>query len=211
MNICPSTSSQRITVRVEVKSLSGVKLADSIESGKVINFDVKAWMEEKERRAGWVKVDFALSVGTKPNIVKFEVEGTTTLDGKDEDIRNILEPDPETQIPLVFQRVYQHVFMSMYLLATLIDAPYPPANLLYSNQQQIANLQMSESSRLAEEKTQQEASTKAPSTETIVQQPATSPAPYEEKSTSESEEGVEVQTETQTSVAQSETRPPSET
>lgn len=144
MKICPSASPLGVAVRVKIRGLSAVKLVDEVESGKLINFDVKARMEEKKRRSNWVNVSFALSVGTKPNVVKFEVEGTASLEGKDEEIKKMLEADPETQIPLVFQRVYQHVFTSMYLLATLIDVPCPPANLLYSSQQQIPLVQMSE-------------------------------------------------------------------
>lgn len=145
MNICPSTSSSSVAVGVKVRSLSGIKLADEVETGKLINFDVKARMEEKERRSGWVSVDYVLKVGTKPNVVKFEAEGIATLEGKDEEIRRMLEADPETQVPVVFQRVYQHVFLSMYLLATLINAPYPPANLLNPNQQQMPVVQMDQS------------------------------------------------------------------
>lgn len=106
-----------------------------MERGKQINFDVKAQMEEKERMRGRIAVGFALSVGTKPAVVKFEVGGMAVLEGKDEDIKRMLEPDPDTQIPLLFQSVYQQSFMSMYLLATLIECPYPPPNLLRSNQE----------------------------------------------------------------------------
>lgn len=133
--ICPVTSSSGVAVRVKVSSLLGVKLAESAVPGEVVNFDVKAVMEEKERRSGQISVGYSLKVGTKPNIAKYEVEGVAALEGKDEDIRKMLEANPETQIPFVFQRVYQHVFMSMYLLATLIDAPYPPPSLLSTSQQ----------------------------------------------------------------------------
>ena len=155
-------------------------------------------MEEKERRTGWVKVNFSLSVGTKPNVVKFEVEGTAILDGRDEEIRTILDPDPETQIPLVFQRVYQHVFMSMYLLATLMDAPYPPANLLYSNQQQISSLQMSDSTPTAQEEIQQESPTTTPEVETTTQPTITNTAPSEERTASELERPSETEARPQT-------------
>ncbi len=163
---------------VKVRSLSGIKLADEFESGKVINFDVKARMEEKERRSGWVSVDFVLKVGTKPNVVKFDVEGMATLEGKDEEIRRMLEADPETQVPLVFQRVYQHVFLSMYLLATLINAPYPPANLLNSNQQQMPLVQMDQSTLIAEEETPQPRKSVAETKEETISQtngPAAAP------------------------------------
>jgi hypothetical protein len=129
--------------------LTGEKLV-KVERGKQINFDVKARMEEKERMSGRITVGFALSVGTKPAVVKFEVGGTAVLEGKDEDIKQMLEPDPDTQIPLLFQSVYQQSFMSMYLLATLIECPYPPPNLLRSNQEVNPTFEMGMSAPTAE-------------------------------------------------------------
>jgi hypothetical protein len=135
--ICPSSSPASVAVRVKIQSLLGTRLAENVGKGEVVSFDVKAQMEEKDRRSGQISVGFALKVGTKPNVAKYEVEGIAMLEGKDEDIRKMLEVDPETQIPFVFQRVYQHIFMSIYLLATLIDAPYPPPNLLSSGQEMV--------------------------------------------------------------------------
>jgi len=143
---------------------------------------VNAQMEEKERRIGQISVTFALKVGTKPNIVKYEVDGVAMLEGKDEEIRKMLEINPETQIPFVFQRVYQNIFMSMYLLATLIDAPYPPPNLLHSSQQQIPVAQTSAdiaATTATEEKTMQTV-VAAPREEKILQQSPTNTAPREE-------------------------------
>jgi hypothetical protein len=134
-NICPATSLSGVAVTVKVGSLLGVKLSESTTPGEVVNFDVKAMMDEKERRSGQISVGYSLKVGTKPNVAKYEVEGVAVLEGKDDEIKKMLEVNPETQIPFVFQRVYQHIFMSIYLLATLIDAPYPPPNLLSSGQQ----------------------------------------------------------------------------
>jgi hypothetical protein len=173
LKICPSTSPLSVAVRVKIRGLSAVKLVDEVESGKLINFDVKARMEEKERRSNWVSVGFALSVGTKPNVVKFEVEGIATLEGKDGEIKKMLEADPETQIPLVFQRVYQHVFTSMYLLATLIDVPCPPANLLYSSQQQMPFIHMNENPPpiLREETTRTVEPTAAPPEDRAMSEP----------------------------------------
>jgi hypothetical protein len=136
LNICPAASSLDVEVQIVIRSLLGVRLADKIQKGSWANFDVKARMEEKERRAGWVNLGFTLSVGTKPSIVKFEAEGLASLKGENSDIEKMLEVSPETQIPLVFNSVYQQVFMSMYLLATLIDAPHPPPNLLPAHQRQ---------------------------------------------------------------------------
>jgi len=105
--------------------LAGVRL-DVKAKTETVNFDVKAKLEERERKSQMVVVGFSLFLTTKPSIVKFEIEGVATLTGKDAEINKMLEIDPETKVPYVFQRVYQHAFMAMYLLSTILDAPPPP-------------------------------------------------------------------------------------
>jgi len=69
-------------------------------------------------------------------LVRFEVEGTATLTGKDEDIRKVLEADSETKIPRILPRIYQHAFTAMYLLSTVLNTPPPPQDLLGSQRSQ---------------------------------------------------------------------------
>ena len=76
-----------------------------------------------------VVVNFSVFLTTKPSVVKFEVEGTATLAGEDEEINKMLEVDPEIKVPHVFQKVYQNTFAAMYLLSTILKAPPPPHNL----------------------------------------------------------------------------------
>lgn len=97
---------------------------------ETINFDVKARLEEKERKSQLVVVNFSLVLSTKPSVVKFEIEGAATLAGKDSEISRMLEVDPETKVPYVFHRVYQHAFTAMYLLSTILNTPPPPQDLL---------------------------------------------------------------------------------
>lgn len=82
-----------VLVTVDVTNIAGVRL--SVKGGTgAINFDVKARLEEKERRSQMVVVNFSLFITTKPSVVKFEVEGTATLTGKDEEINKMLEVEP---------------------------------------------------------------------------------------------------------------------
>lgn len=123
-----------VSVKVEITSLAGVKLA--VKGGaETVNFDVKAKLEERDRRSQAVVVSFSLFLTTKPSVVKFEVEGTATLTGKDAEINKMLEADPETKVPYVFQRVYQYAFTAMYLLSTILNAPPPPYDLLFSHRE----------------------------------------------------------------------------
>lgn len=114
---------------MEITNIVGVKL-DAKGVAGAVNFDVKARLEEKERKSQMVAVAFNLQLNTKPSVVKFEVEGTATITGKDTEINKMLETDPETKLPYVFQKVYQHTFAAMYLLSTILNAPPPPVDLL---------------------------------------------------------------------------------
>jgi hypothetical protein len=120
--------------------LRGVKLSDKEESS-ALSFDVNAKLEEKERKSGRLVVGFILTVSTKPSVVKFEVEGVAVLEGKNPAIERFLEADPKTKVPLLLHRVYQHVFTSTFLLATLLDMPYPPPDLLFSSERGKAGLE----------------------------------------------------------------------
>lgn len=102
------------------------------EESSALNFDVNVKMEEKERKSGRLMVGFVLTVNTKPSVAKFEVEGMATLEGKNPDIERLLDVDPKTKIPLLLHRVYQRVFTSTFVLATLIGTSYPPPDLLFS-------------------------------------------------------------------------------
>lgn len=69
--------------------------------------------------------------------MKFEIEGVATLNGKDAEINKMLEVDPETKVPYVFQRIYQNAFTAMYLLSTILNVPPPPQDLLFSRKEGI--------------------------------------------------------------------------
>ena len=99
-----------------------------------MSFDVNAKLEEKDRKSGRRVVGFVLTVGTKPSVAKFEVEGIVTLEGKTPAIEKLLEVNPEKRIPLLLNRIYQSVFTSTYLLATLLDTSYPPPDMLSSGE-----------------------------------------------------------------------------
>jgi hypothetical protein len=124
-----------VSVKVEIASLVGIRLGAKGGGVETVNFDVKAKLEEKERKSQMVVVGFSLFLTTKPSIVKFEVEGAATLTGKDVEINKMLEVDPETKVPYVFQRVYQYAFTAMYLMSTILNAPPPPQDLLFSHRE----------------------------------------------------------------------------
>ena len=129
-----------VSVSVEITRLTGERLGENAGSTGV-RFDVSAKLEEKERRSGRLVVNFVLSVGTKPSVVKFEVEGTAVLEGNNPAIERLLEADPKTKVPRLLHKVYQRVFTSTFVLATILDTPYPPPDLLFSGEMGKAGLE----------------------------------------------------------------------
>lgn len=100
-----------------------------------VSFDVKAKLEERERKSQMSIIGFSLLLSSKPSVAKFQVDGTATLSGKDADIQKMLEVDPDTKMPMLFQRIYQSAFTAMYLMSTVLSTPPPPNDLLHSDRQ----------------------------------------------------------------------------
>jgi hypothetical protein len=92
---------------------------------------VNAKLEEQKRSGNQVALNFNLLITTKPNIVKYSSAGIVTLEGASADIQKKLEANPKTKIPQILFTVYQHVFNSIYILASIINTPYPPPDLLH--------------------------------------------------------------------------------
>jgi hypothetical protein len=92
---------------------------------------VNAQLEEQKRGSNQVTLNFNLLITTKPNIVKYSTKGNVTLEGPSADIQKKLEANPKTKIPQILFTVYQHVFNSIYILASILNTPYPPPDLLH--------------------------------------------------------------------------------
>ena len=53
------------------------------------------------------------------------------MEGPSADVQKKLEANPKTKIPQILFTVYQHVFNSIYILASILNTPYPPPDLLH--------------------------------------------------------------------------------
>lgn len=160
----PQVDAGDVSIQVAISNISAVKLNENPKKGELI-FDVGAKLEEKERKSGQVTVVFLLTVGTKPNVVKFGIEGSATLIGKDASIEKLLEIDPESRIPRMLYGVYQRIFMALYLVSTLLETPYPPPDLFHSSKQ-MAPIEMSSNASVAPTAPEQTVEANEPSTET---------------------------------------------
>ena len=125
-----------MTVSIRINSLQGERTSDQI-SGEELFFDVNAKLEEQKKTSNFASLSFNLIVTTKPNVVKYATGGTVTLEGKLQDINKRLEVNPKTKIPQILFTVYQHIFSSLYLLSSVLNAPFPPPDLLHPMQEKI--------------------------------------------------------------------------
>jgi hypothetical protein len=192
-----------VSVTVDITNIAGARLSLKGSTG-AINFDVKAKLEEKEHRTQIVIVNFTLLLTTKPSVVKFEVEGTATLTGKDKEIIKMLEVDPEMKVPYVFQKIYQNAFAAMYVLSNILKAPPPPHVVIPSpsenNRLEGVDVQSRVGEAMTEEHVEEatEKSTSMESGEKITEGPETATQSVDVKPTvseTRAEERVEERTE----------------
>jgi len=94
------------------------------------------------------------------------VAGTVTLEGNAEDIKKRLEVNPKTKIPQILFTVYQHAFSSIYILSSILNAPYPPPDLLHPMEERIQILPATTKDEAAKVEKEQEPSVQQPSGQT---------------------------------------------
>jgi hypothetical protein len=155
-------------------------------------FDINAKIEEQKRSGNQVELNFSLLITTKPNIVKYSTTGNVTLEGPSADIQKKLEANPKTQIPQILFTVYQHVFNSIYILASILNTPYPPPDLLHPMAEKIKILPSTPEPQPEPEQT------------TAPEQPPTPETPPAENTTAESQTGTGAQQPTSEQPATSE-------
>jgi hypothetical protein len=138
---------------------------------------VNAQLEEQKRGSNQVTLNFNLLITTKPNIVKYLTKGIVTLEGPSVEVQKKLEANPKTKIPQILFTVYQHVFNSIYILASILNTPYPPPDLLHSMAEKIQILPSTPPAKLQPEQTatpeQPSTPEKPPVQAAGIQQPAT--------------------------------------
>jgi hypothetical protein len=134
--ICPKYSVAGVIVSVQLDSLQAERTGQR-GSAEELFFDINAKLDEQKKSSGQATLSFELGITTKPNIVKYTVAGTVTIEGSAEDIRKKLEVNPKTKIPQILFTVYQHVFSAIYVLSSVLNTPYPPPDLLHPMQEKI--------------------------------------------------------------------------
>ena len=88
-------------------------------------------MDEENRTNDELTLSFLLMISTKPSLVKYEVGGKALISGGRKAFDAALEVDESTQVPKILHTIYQRAFMSLFLASSVIEAPYPPPDLIH--------------------------------------------------------------------------------
>ena len=125
---------------MRIDSLQAEKASQQTPTEELF-FDVNAKLEEQKKNNEQVDLNFTLAITTKPNVVKYNIAGVVNLVGKQADVKKKLEVNPKTNIPQILFAVYQHVFKSIYMVSSILNAPYPPPDLLHPMAEKIMIIQ----------------------------------------------------------------------
>jgi len=126
-------SSNEVRVDVKLLNVAGALVNSSKRDDVEPSFDVNVKLEEVERGTGEATFNFAIAMNTKPSIVRFDVSGVVKVFGESRSIDKLLEIDPDAKVPYLLKKVYQQIFLSIFLLSGMMDAPHPPPDLLFSS------------------------------------------------------------------------------
>lgn len=89
-------------------------------------------MDEETRTNDELTLRFLLIITTKPSLVKYEVGGLAIIKGGINAFDSALIIDENSGVPKVLHTIYQKVFTSVYIVASLMDSPYPPPDLIHA-------------------------------------------------------------------------------
>jgi hypothetical protein len=117
------------TIRID--KLTGSRINTDTNPNSV-SFDVDVKMDEVDRSNNELEISFLLTISTKPALVQFEAGGTAMITGGRKAFEAALEADKSSNVPRLLHTIYQKVFTSIFLVSSLIDAPFPPPDLLHA-------------------------------------------------------------------------------
>lgn len=123
----------QLRIGVKILNLMGSKLDQNASLNSQVKFNINANLEETDRKSDRVLLKFGFAIVTEPRVVKFQVEGSTVLEGHIDNITKVLEPNHTTKVPQILYDIYQHVYSTLYVIAKAIDAPCPSPGLLSSS------------------------------------------------------------------------------
>jgi hypothetical protein len=123
-----------VPLRVKLSKIESTRI-DNNNDPEIVTFDVDVKMDELTRTNDELTISFLLMITTKPSLVNYEVGGVAIVTGGRNAFESALTIDEKSGVPRILHTIYQKVFTSVYLVASVMDAPYPPPDLIYTPSQ----------------------------------------------------------------------------
>ena len=121
---------QSTEVSTKIRTVTVQKLDEKANHNTPVVFEFGVNLEESERTIDCIVLSFKMKMEAEPAIVRFILEGTSSISGEEGEIEKLLSPDPQTGVPVVFMNIYQTVYSVIFMLAGTVDVPYPSPALL---------------------------------------------------------------------------------
>jgi hypothetical protein len=126
-------------ISIRVTNVVAKKLDEKADQSTQCAFNLNVNMDEAERKSEYLTVNFVIGIDTEPAVVKFQIDGSATIQGDTADVDALTAPDPQTNVPHLFMKVYQHVYAVVFMLAGALEVPYPSPALLRKTHIQTAS------------------------------------------------------------------------
>ena len=124
------TVAREVEIDIDIRGVSAQKKDDTVNHNSEVVFGFNVNMEESERKSESISLSFQMTMDTEPPIAKFTIEGVATLKGEISEVEKLLSPDQQTNVPIIFTRIYKQVYSILFLLAGSLDIPTPSPALM---------------------------------------------------------------------------------
>lgn len=121
-------------VITKIRTITAQKTDDNATRSTPVVFNFGVNMDESDHGNDSLTLSFHMTMDTDPAIAKFIIDGSAIIKGDAGEVEKMLASDPQTDVPVVFTKIYQEVYAVLFLLAGQIDVPYPSPALLKKTQ-----------------------------------------------------------------------------
>jgi hypothetical protein len=121
-----------LNLDIRLKTLSIDKIDENSTRNTPVTFRVNVKFDESSRKVEETAVDFGITVTTEPNISRLNLEGTTVVKGKAEEIERVFETPSDSKVPNLLFEIYDRLYSAIYVTSMVVDVPCPSPGLLKS-------------------------------------------------------------------------------
>jgi hypothetical protein len=123
----------KLDLDVQLKRVETNRTAEGVDKNTEVEFNVNSSISESERGPGFVNLKYSIDLETEPAAARLFVSGNAVIKGSEDDIDQLLAARERDGTPIVFMKVYQRVYPTLYLMCASLNIPFPGPGLLRQN------------------------------------------------------------------------------